>query len=108
MNDHFDNTLHELLAKHKTEIPNNGFSDNVLKKLPLTHRHTWILYVAYTLGILVFVLSGSYALIIKRVSLFVLYVSTCNVPSIFSVIAMLSVVMIYWILAKITYDENFV
>lgn len=108
MNDPFDDTINAYFKKHKTETANNGFSKKIINKLPLTPKHTWILYVAYFLGLVVFLATNPFNTLISQVMDFVIKISYFHAPSTVSIVAFLSVCFLFGLFAKISFDESIV
>jgi hypothetical protein len=108
MNDNIDNTLHKYFQNFKSEIPDNGFSDKVMAEIPDESGYKWILYVAYAFGLLLFIFTGSYKLLIGQVYLFLINSGTLHLPSLVSLVAFLSIGLFIWLFARISFDENLI
>lgn len=108
MNDPFDDTLHAYFKQHKTEIADDGFSKKIIHKLPLTPKHTWILYVAYLLGLVVFFALNPFYALLSQVMDFVTKISFFHAPTTISVFAFLSVCFLFGLFVKISFDESIV
>lgn len=107
MNDQFDTALHEYYKNHKIEIANNGFSEKLIQKLPNIPTYTWILYIAYFLGLVVIVIMGSFKQVLNQLSDFLTRISTFHLPSITSLVVLFSIAFLVILFAKISFDENF-
>ncbi len=107
MTDKFDNSLHTYFQYNKTEIVDNEFTDKVITNLPES-GHKWILYIAYTLGIIVLIISGSGKFLLNQTYTFLLNSADLHVPSLVSCVSFLSIGIFIWLLAKISLEESIV
>jgi polyferredoxin len=106
MNDPFDDTLHAYFKKHKTETADDGFSRKIINKLPLMPKYTWILYIAYFMGLVVFFALNPFYSFITQVMDFVTKISFFHAPSTVSIVAFLSVCFLFGLFVKISFDES--
>ena len=50
-NEQTEEKLKEFFKTHKTEIPDNGFSLKVMRRLPTEKDHSWIVWLIGATGI---------------------------------------------------------
>ena len=108
MNDKIDEKIHEYFQNNKFETDDMGFSDKVMQKLPFEASHNWILYLAYLSGFLILIISGTFKWLMNQISSLLLSTDALHLPSLYSVLAFLSVVLLIWLFALISIDESFI
>ena len=82
MNTLSDKELKKLFHQQKTEIADDGFTKNVMKHIPHTHKYNrWITGICTFAGIFIFVVSGGYFELIKLIFSFLSYVVNIKIPS---------------------------
>ena len=63
----YEKTVRKFLNQNKTEIPDKGFSQKVMKNLPVTDKHDWIVWTFAVIGLSISVGIAFYSGFIQNV-----------------------------------------
>ena len=82
MNTLSDKELKELFHRHKSEIADDGFTQNVMKHIPHKHKsRSWITGICALAGVFIFVVSGGYFEFIKQIFSFISFIVNMKIPA---------------------------
>jgi len=111
--DDFDKFLINNFQKDENHIEDGGFTDKVLRNLPLVEpslklKRNLILYLACTIAVLIFIISSGYkSLLISMTDIFSNGFHLIK-PSFISVVVILIFIGVSACIARIEYDKNII
>jgi hypothetical protein len=107
--DDFDGYLKNSFQKIENNIADDGFTDKVLRNLPIAEsslKRNLILYLACTISVLIFLISGGYkSLLIAANDIFRNGLHLIK-PSLISFVVILVFIGVSFCIARIEYDKN--
>ena len=109
--DDFDRFLKNNFQKVEMNIEDSGFTDKVLRNLPLVEsslKRNLILYLACTIAVLIFLISSGYkSLLLSMIDIFSNGFHLIK-PSLISVVVISAFIVISTFIARIEYDKSIV
>jgi|WetSurSiteA1Bulk_404760.scaffolds.fasta_scaffold175930_1 hypothetical protein len=109
--DDFDRFLKDNFQKGEINIPDDGFTDNVLRNLPKSEpslKRNLILYLACTIAVLIFIISSGYkSLFMSMIDVFNNGIHMVR-PSLISFVVISVFIGVSICIARIEYDKNLV
>ena len=109
--DDFDRFLKNNFQKVEINIEDDGFTDKVLRNLPLVEtslKRNLILYLACTIAVLIFIISSGYkSLLMSMIDIFSNGFHLIK-PSLISVVVISVFIGVSTCIARIEYDKNIV
>jgi thiamine transporter ThiT len=108
--DNFDVFLKYILQKDENNIADEGFTDNILRNLPVepSLRRNLIIYLACTVSGLIFIISSGYkSLLLSLIDIFSNGFHLIK-PSLISLVVVSIFIGVSLCLARMEYDKNIV
>jgi hypothetical protein len=108
--DDFDVFLKNTFQKAENNIPDEGFTDKVLRNLPVESslRRNLILYLACTISVLIFIISSGYkSLLMSLIDIFGNGFHLVK-PTIISLVVISIFIVVSFCIARMEYDKNIV
>ncbi len=106
--DDFDRFLKNNFQKVENNITDDGFTDKVLRNLPLVEtslKRNLILYLACTISVLIFIISSGYKSLLMSIIDIISNGLLMQKPSIISLVVILIFITVSFCIARTEYDK---
>jgi len=101
-----DKELSAYLSSNRIKIEDNGFTENLMKRLPPARKYGFLIYAFIIIGLLVALFTPGYEILVSQLYSFMGSLISFKMPSVEAIIITVSVTFGAILLFNITYDEG--
>jgi len=101
-----DKELRAYLSSNRIKIEDNGFTENVMKRLPPARKYGFLIYIFIFIGLLTALFIPGYEIFVGQLYSFIGSAFSFKMPSVEAAITTMAVILGALLLFNITYDEG--